>query len=236
MRCEFQMKQNDRMRMAGQGISTAFCLLFCLTNLHPAFAIGGVDSAPPPSAPHETSFAQPKETRLDNGLRVIVAQRPRLPLLAAQLLVRSGAEVDPPKVAGTASMTAALLTKGTESMSAPEIANAIESLGGSIESGADWDASGASVVVMSDKADAALKILADVVRHPVFKQEEIDRLKSQRLDGLRVAMQQPGSLARFVTVRAVYGAGAYGHAASGTLESVQAMTQVDIMQLYRKHY
>jgi zinc protease len=230
------MKQNDRMRMAGSGISAAFCLLFCLTNFHSAYAIGGVDSAPPPSAPHETRFAQPKETRLENGLRVIVAERPRLPLLAAQLLVRSGAEVDPPKVAGTASMTAALLTKGTESMSAPEIANAIESLGGSIESGADWDASGASVVVMSDKADAALKILADVVRHPVFKQEEIDRLKSQRLDGLRVAMQQPGSLARFVTVRAVYGAGAYGHAASGTLDSVQAMTQADIMQLYRKHY
>jgi zinc protease len=49
-------------------------------------------------------------------------------------------------------------------------------------------------------------------------------------------MQQPGSLARFVTVRAVYGAGAYGHAASGTLESVQAMTRADIVQLYQKYY
>ena len=59
---------------------------------------------------------------------------------------------------------------------------------------------------MSDKAEPALKILADVVRHPAFKQEEIDRLKNQRLDGLRVAMQQPGSLARFVTARVVFGA------------------------------
>ena len=77
---------------------------------------------------------------------------------------------------------------------------------------------------MSDKADEALKILADVVRHPAFKQEEIDRLKSQRLDGLRVALQQPGSLARFVTARVVFGAGAYGHAAGGTLETVQAIS------------
>jgi zinc protease len=232
----FRSQSYSRFGIEGFTISAALGLLFCLTNIHLAFAIGGVDSAPSPSAPHVTRFAEPKETRLANGLRVIVAERPQLPLLAAQLLVRHGAEIDPAKLAGTASMAAALLTKGSENMSAPEIANAIESLGGSIESGADWDASGASVVVMSDKADPALRILADVVRHPVFKQEELDRLKSQRLDGLRVAMQQPGSLARFVTVRAVYGAGAYGHAASGTLESVQAMTRADIVQLYQKYY
>jgi zinc protease len=208
----------------------------CLTTIQSAHAIGGTDTPPPPSARHETKFATPKETRLENGLRVIVAERPGLPLLAAQLVVPNGAEIDPQNLAGTASMTGSLLTKGTETMSAPEIASAIESLGGSIDSGAGWDASGASVVVMSDKADEALKILADVVRHPAFKQEEIDRLKSQQLDGLRVALQQPGSLARFATARVIYGAGAYGHAASGTLETVQAIGRDEIVQLYRKYY
>ncbi|MBA2433943.1 MAG: insulinase family protein [Verrucomicrobiota bacterium] len=200
------------------------------------WAIGGVDAPPAPSERHEVKFARPKETRLENGLRVIVAARPGLPLLAAQLLVRNGSEVDPEGFAGTASLTGDLLTKGTDSMSAPEIARAIESLGGSIDSGAGWDASAASVVVMSDKADEALKILADTVRHPAFKQEEIDRLKSQRLDGLRVALQQPGSLARFVTTRVVFGAGAYGHASGGTLETVQAIGRDQITQLYQKYY
>jgi zinc protease len=208
----------------------------CLTTAASAFAIAGVDSPPAPSAKHEAKFASPQETKLENGLRVIVVNRPGLPLLAAQVLLRDGAEVDPKNLAGTASMTSDLLTKGTDTMSAPEIAQAIESLGGSIDSGAGWDASAASVVVMSDKADAALKILADVVRHPAFKQEEIDRLKTQRLDGLRVALQQPGSLARFVTVRVVFGAGAYGHSATGTLESVQAISRDDIVKLYRQHY
>ncbi len=208
----------------------------CLATASPAWAIGGVDHVPAPSAPHETNFAQPKETRLKNGLRVIVAERPGLPLLAAQVVVRSGAEADPENLAGTASLTADLLTKGTDTMSAPQIASAIESLGGSIDSGAGWDASAASVVVISTKADDALKILADVVRHPVFKQEEIDRLKSQRLDGLRVALQQPGSLARFVGSRVVYGAGAYGHAASGTLETVQAIGRAQITALYQNYY
>ncbi len=189
-----------------------------------AYAIGGIDTPPPPSAPSDISFAQPKEARLENGLRVIVAERPGLPLLAAELLVRTGAEIDPEGLAGAASMTGSLLTEGTEKMSATQIAVAIESLGGAIDSGARWDASSASVVVMSDKAEAALSILSDVVLHPAFKQEEIDRLKKQTLDSLRVVMQQPGALARYVTDRVVYGSSEYGHAAGGTMETVQAIT------------
>src|SRR5262249_50688952 len=106
---------------------------------HSAFAIAGVDTAPSPSAPHEITIVQPQEVRLDNGLRVIVAERADLPLLAAEVVIRTGAEVDPDGRAGAASMTGALLTKGTEKMSAPEIANAIESLGGEIESESHWD-------------------------------------------------------------------------------------------------
>src|SRR6267378_1270029 len=90
--------------------------------LRPALAVSGVDTPPPPAPPHEINFTQPKETKLENGLRVIVAERPDLPLLAAEVVVRNGAEIDPANLAGTASMTGALLTKGTESMSAPRIA------------------------------------------------------------------------------------------------------------------
>jgi zinc protease len=207
-----------------------------LALLSPAFAIGGVDTAPAPAAPHEVVFSQPKETKLANGLRVIVVERPSLPLLAAELLVRNGAEIDPKDLAGTASMTGSLLTKGTETMSAPEIASAIESLGGSIDSGAHWEAARATVVVMSDKAEPALRILSDVVLHPTFKQEEIDRLKNQTLDGLRVALRQPGSLAQFVAGRAIFGDAPYGHSHTGTMESVQAIKREDIVKLYQTYY
>ncbi|PZR73369.1 MAG: hypothetical protein DLM73_10845 [Chthoniobacterales bacterium] len=201
-----------------------------------ALAIGGVDAPPAPSAPHEVAFTQPKETKLANGLRVVVVERPGLPLLAAELLVRNGAEVDPKDLAGTASMTGSLLTRGTETMSAPQIASAIESLGGTIDSGAHWDAARATIVVMSDKAEPALRILSDVVLHPTFKQEEIDRLKNQTLDGLRVAYKQPGSLSQFVTSRVVFGNGPYAHSHSGTMESVQAIKRDDLVKLYQTYY
>ncbi|MBA3961249.1 MAG: insulinase family protein [Chthoniobacterales bacterium] len=209
---------------------------FCLTNANSAWAIAGVDTPPAPSAPHETKFPEPQETTLPNGFRVIVVERHALPLLAMSVVVRHGAEADSTERAGTASMAGDLLTKGTTTMSAPEIATAIESLGGAIESGAGWDQTSASVLVMSDKAEVALKILADVVLHPAFQQEEIDRLKNQRLDGLRVALQQPGALARLVTERVVFGDDEYGHSAKGTLESVQAIKRDDIAQLYRANY
>ncbi|HEX4201255.1 MAG TPA: insulinase family protein, partial [Chthoniobacterales bacterium] len=167
--------------------------LFCFAPEQHCFAIGGVDTAPSPAPPHPGSFTHPKEAKIANGLRVIVAERPSLPLLAVELIIRNGSEADANDRAGTASLTGSLLTKGTEKMSAPEIASAIESLGGTIFSSGVSDNSNAGVLVMSSKAEPALTILADVALHPAFKEEEIDRLKKQSLDGLRVALQQPGS-------------------------------------------
>lgn len=209
---------------------------FFLASASGAFAIGGVDTVPVPAAPREVTFSQPKETKLANGLRVVVVERPGLPLLAAEVLIRTGSEIDPKDLAGTASMTGALLTRGTESMSAPEIARTIETLGGTIDSGAYWEGTRATVVVMSDKAEPALRILADVVRHPAFKQEEIDRLKNQTLDGLRVAMRQPGALTQFVTVRALFGDAPYGHSPVGTMETVQAIKRDDIANIHKTYF
>ena len=210
--------------------------LFCFAPGQPSFAIGGVDTAPSPAAPHSGSFTHPKEAKLENGLRVIVAERPSLPLLAVELIIRNGSEADPNNLAGTASLTGSLLTKGTEKMSAPEIASAIESLGGTIFSSGVSDNSNAGVLVMSSKAEPALTILADVALHPAFKEEEIDRLKKQSLDGLRVALQQPGSVASYVMGRVVYGDGEYGHAAGGTPETLPAIQRADIVKFYQTYY
>ncbi|MDQ6810116.1 MAG: insulinase family protein, partial [Verrucomicrobiota bacterium] len=211
-------------------------LLVCLAGADSVLAIAGLDVPPPPSPPHAITFTQPKEVTLENGLRVIVAERPGLPLVSAYVVIRHGAEVDPENLAGVANLTGSLLTKGTEKMSAPQIANAIESLGGSISSAAAWDSSSAAVTVMSDQVDRALSILADVVLHPSFQQEEIDRLKLQRLDGIRVALQQPASLAAYVTSRVVFGSTEYGHPSGGTIETLQAITREQIVKLYRSYY
>ena len=218
------------------GMTGMVAIAFCQTAIQSACAVGGVDTPPPPSASPETKFVAPKETRLENGLRVIVAERPELPLLSAEVLIGQGAAADPTGFAGTAMLTGELLTKGTETMTASQIANAVESLGGSIGSGAGLETSAAYVQVLSGKAETALGILADVVQHPAFRQEEINRLRNQHLDYLRVVLQQPGSLARFVTERVVFGAGAYGHDTGGTLETMEKINRDNIVTLYKRYY
>src|SRR5437879_8863709 len=159
---------------------------------------------PPPAAPRSVQFPKPVEKTLPNGLRVIVVQRSQMPLVTAQVLIKSGGEVDPSDLAGAADMTASLLTRGTAARSATQIAEAVEALGGSIASGGGWDASTITTSVMSSRIDSAFAILADVVRNPAFKDEEIERSRRQALNNLRVALGTPGSMARFVAARVIF--------------------------------
>ena len=191
---------------------------------------------PPPAAPRNVPIPKPVERTLANGLRVVVVERGNMPLVSASLVVRNGGEVDPPNLAGLADMTASLLTKGTQARTAPQIAEAIEALGGSIESGARWDASQAGVGVMSSRIANAMEILADVVRRPTFKDEEIERLRAQYLDDLTVALGQPGAIARYVAARVVFGDTPYGHPLSGTPESIARIKRDDIVKMHAAYY
>ena len=191
---------------------------------------------PPPAAPRSVEFPKPVEQILPNGLRVIVVERAQTPLVSAQLVIKNGGEVDPSELAGLADMTASLLTKGTQKRDATRIAEEIESLGGALESSARWDASTATVGVLSAQISPAMEILADVVRHPTFKSEEVERLRQQYLDNLTLALGQPGSIARFVAARIVFGDTPYGHPISGTTESLQRITAVDIAKMHNRFY
>jgi zinc protease len=191
---------------------------------------------PPPAPPRSGTFPKPVEQTLPNGLRVIVIERREYPLISAQLLIKNGGEVDPPEMAGLADLTANLLTKGTQTRDATKIAQEIESLGGSLDSGARWDASYATVGVMSSKISPAMEILADVVRHPTFKSEEVERLRQQYLDNITLALGEPGSIARFVAARVVFGDSPYGHPISGTTESLTHITPADIAKMHSRFY
>jgi len=191
---------------------------------------------PPPAAPRSGTFPKPAEQTLPNGLRVIVIERRDYPLVSAQLVVENGGEVDPPELAGLADLTANLLTKGTQTRDATQIAQQIESLGGFLDSGARWDSSYANVGVMSSKMPQAMEILADVVRRPTFKSEEVERLRQQYLDNVTLALGDPGSIARFVAARVVFGDSPYGHPVSGTAESLTKITAADISKMHSRYY
>jgi zinc protease len=203
--------------------------------LQPVFA--QVETTPPPpSAPHAVQIPKPVEKTLANGLRVIVIEKKGVPLVAARLLIKNGGEADPSNLPGLADTTASLLTKGTTTKSAEEIARGVEALGATLDTGASWDESSADISVMSSNFSRAMSFMADVILHPTFKQEEIDRLRQQNIDALTVAMRQPGRLASFVTAQTIFGPGPYGHNLGGTPASLARINRYDIVGFHRNYY
>lgn len=205
---------------------SAFCIL------HFAFFSGAKAQQPVPQPPKSAQIPAVKEMKLPNGLRVAVVERKGVPIVSVEVLTLSGASNESETKAGLANMTASLLTKGTKTRTASQIAEEIEFLGSSISSGAGWNSSVLMVNSMSDKLDKTMAVMADVALNPAFKQEEIDLLKSQTLDGLTFSLKQPGFLASYVASKYSFDE----HPAGGTPDSVKSMTRAEINNFYRKNY
>jgi zinc protease len=197
-----------------------------------AAAVADRIKPPAPGEPVAAPAVAAEERTLANGLRVIVAPRRDVPLVTAVITVAAGGAEDSADLPGTAGMASTLLTKGTTTRSAQDIARQIESLGGALGSGASYDGSSLSVTVKRDELDPALAIFADVARNPAFAKEELDRARQQSLNDLSVAMKDPAELARFVSARAVYGAAPYGAPMAGTERSLGKLTRDDIARFH----
>ncbi|WP_010185098.1 M16 family metallopeptidase [Sphingomonas sp. PAMC 26605] len=223
--------QNDRIEVADTVVVKPLVVPAKVEVVTPASAAERI-APPPPAAAIAAAAPVTHEFALANGMRVVVVEKHDLPLLTALLVARGGGALDPANRAGLGSLTADLLTKGTTTRSATEIARQIESLGGSISSDASFDGSSVEVTVKSDQAAPALAILADVARNPVFAPDEIERARAQAIDGVQVAIKDPSQLANLVAARAALGASDYGHPLAGTPGSLKAITPADIRTAY----
>ncbi|WP_308815254.1 pitrilysin family protein [Sphingomonas sp. GV3] len=189
---------------------------------------------PAPGAPVKANLPQPVETRLSNGLRVITVEKHDLPITTAYLVATGGEALDPANRPGVSQLAATLMTKGTATRSATEIARQMESLGGSIGADAAEEGGSVAVTVKSDQLAPAMTILADVAQHPAFAPQELERARSQAVDGVTVAFKNPAQLAALVADRATFGASPYGAPGNGTPASLKAMTRADVTAAYAR--
>lgn len=191
---------------------------------------------PAPGPAPKLSVPTPFTQTLPNGLRVISVLRAGMPLVTAQLVLRSGGEMDPSRLAGLADLTANLLTKGAAGQTAPQIAAAAETLGGSLTAAAGWDESAVGITVTTPRLPQALTLLAEVVRRPDFSADELKRAQAQAVDDLHLMLSRPTMLASLAASRGVFGDGAYGHSRSGTPASIARISRADVQQLHERLY
>lgn len=208
--------------------------IFALMLIPGAFSavLAQTEQPPVPTAPRPLKVPEIKSKALVNGLQVVSVERKSVPLVTVTLMVKRGANSEDENLAGLADMTASLLTKGTRTRNATQIAEQMEFLGADLNSGASWNSSEVSVNVTSDKLDAAMAIMSDIVLNPTFEPKEITLYKKQTLDELNVNLKQPGSLASFAASRYSFSE----HPAIGTPESLDRITQVNILRFYNSQY
>jgi zinc protease len=212
-------------------------LLLCLAAPTSAQVKGWPSERPPrPLAEHPVKFPPYAVRTLANGLQVVAVSHHEQPAVTLRLLVRAGAAEDPDDKPGVAELTASLLDQGTTARSAEQIAEAIDSIGGVLATGAGVDLSYVNAVVMKDSLSFALELVSDLAQHPTFAKEEIERQRQQALSGMRVSYQDPEFLANAVFDRLVYGAHPYGRPQEGTPDSLTTLTRDDLLAFHRRWF
>jgi zinc protease len=172
---------------------------------------------------------------LPNGIVLLVAERPAVPIVAVRVLMRAGAVYEPADRAGLANLTGGVLTRGTAKRTGPELDSAIEFVGGSVEAAASRD--NLSVSMTAQKKDLALglDLVAEVVLTPAFPQAEVARKVSEIQAAIKRSEDDPGTVAARALGRLVFAGHPYGRPVEGTRESVGRLTRDDVVRFYREH-
>jgi zinc protease len=165
-----------------------------------------IDRTKPPETPDLPPFKLPPvfETRLANGLPVLLVEDRRLPLVTARLGFEGGSKLDPADLAGLSESTGALLTEGTARRSAREIAEEVAAIGGALRAGSAPDALVLSGNALAENLPRLLELMADVARNATFPEDEVALRKQNRQQELLAQRSEAAFLAEEKFAQAVY--------------------------------
>ncbi len=177
-----------------------------------------------------------KKLVFENGMTVLLLERPSLPFVVVDAKILSGSLYDPEDRPGTASLTASLLTQGTASRTAIDLAEALDSVGASLRSSATDDFASVSLTVLKKDVQLGFEILADVLMNPSFAENEIVREKAQVQARIRSDLDDPARIADKLFASLVFRNHPYAHPVEGTEESLQKIGREDLAAFYKRYY
>jgi zinc protease len=174
-------------------------------------------------------------TRLENGITVIAVENNAADIIAARLFFKAGSSRETVTKAGLAHLLANVITKGTHTLSAADIAEKVESVGASLGADAAADYFLMSLKTVSADFRAMLHLLGEILRSPTFPEAEVELERSLTLQHIRSQQEQPFNLAFKQLRQAMYPNHPYGVSVMGTEETVAQLTRADLQQ-YHRHY
>jgi zinc protease len=193
-------------------------------------------TAPPPPHPEALTLPKIERFKLKNGLDVIVVARKDLPVVSFSVAVKAGGyDEEKGKTLGVAGFTASMLRRGTQARSADDIAQAIDFVGGSLDTDASNESSAATCSALAKDSRLCLDLLADILLRPSFPEAEMAEVRDQLLASLNSRYDNPGALANEHFDNLVFGE---KHPDGWVLmpEDVQKITRDQLVAFWKAFY
>lgn len=183
----------------------------------------------------KVKLPQASEHKLANGMTVLILEQHKLPTIALELDMEPGAIADPSP--GMAKFTAEMLREGTAKRSSSAIAGAVDEIGAQLNSEADFGGSDSTMYIagLTDSTETLFDLLSDVVLHPSFPADELEKYKKRELGDLEDEMSRPYFLANKEFHKALYGDTNYAVTAP-TAAQIQDVTSQMLAEYHHKYY
>ena len=178
-----------------------------------------------------------EQWQTEQGSKVLFIHSPGLPMLDVRLVFDAGSARDG-DMPGLAAITSSLISEGTSRMDVNDIAQGFEDQGAELSTSSHRDM---GVIHLRSLTDAAfltptVELFTHVLAEANFPAASLERVRQQRLQGLRMQQQVPGPQVADAFQALVFADHPYAHPSAGTLTSLPAVQQRQVQQFYRQHY
>jgi zinc protease len=224
-------------------LAVVLVLLTAAAPLAPAFAEDASarqafdrKQVPPAGKPPDLRVPAWTTSKLSNGAQLIVSQRKDLPLVSFTITFVGGSnQFEKADRRGAASFTTAMLREGTKTRSGEQLALDLQLLGTNVNAGVGGESGSISFLSTSEKFQATLEILADMMLNSTFPAPALERLRAQRLVALAQANAQPGTIGNRVFSRVLYGA-AHPYGQDADEATIKAVTREDVASFHKEYF
>jgi len=195
-----------------------------------------IDRSKPPQTAPLNSFRLPPvfETTLENGLRVVLVEDRRFPLVTLRAGFLAGSKFDPEQLPGLSEATGALLTQGTKMRTARQIAEELATIGGSLSASSGPDTLILHGSALAEHTATLVDLLADVILNANFPESEVQIWKNRRKQELIAERSDAAFWAEEKLATAVFGRHPYSRL-NPTLESIDSLNRESLVT-FRDHY
>ncbi len=186
--------------------------------------------------PAPAAEIKPKRVVTENGITLLILERPSLPIVSVEALIRAGSLYDPNDKAGLANLTASLLEEGTKKRNATQIADAVDFIGANLAASVNEDYMAASLRVIKKETDAGFDLLSDILINPVFDPKEVERVRKNVLGGILSEKDQPQTIADRAFRKIIFGEHPYQNPVIGREETVPNITREEVVAFHQTFY